>query len=290
MGLFSKLLGKKRGIPEKVPVGEELGQTVEQEASPAKQKPSPPPEPQYTQEELFDKLMNGYEFGIRYGEKYMPQIDDLTMLQRLKDSARHPRAKYLAGERYKEVLARRRAEAKAHVKEISSQEELVALAEDEEADRVLREVAAKAVTDQDVLKRWAIEEDKTSFLSMVKRIKDPADLVDIARNARDKRTRTLATQCISDEAGLQDMAQNAWGDRELAAKKLGGYICTACGEAVLPKGEATVPCTCPACGAQNHVWQRVNNVREYRDYEVGEWHDECVRCGETANHHSVNTW
>lgn len=296
MGLIGRLFGKKRGQQLDTPAGEVSGSVVMKSSAPTKERseaPKPPAlsaEPEYTQEELFDKLKNGYSFGIQKGEKYMPQIDDLDMLYELKNFARHPRVKYLAGERYKEVLADRRAQAKAQIEEISSQAELASIAEDETADTVLRETAAQAVTDQEILKRWAIEENEASLLSMPKRIADPAGLADIAREANDPHTKTAVTELISDETVLEDMARNGWGDQALAIKRLKGYACTACGEVVLPIGDAVVPCICPACGAENHDWERVNNVREYRDYEVGEWHDECTRCGATANHHSVNTW
>ena len=295
MGLIERLFGKRRGQQSVNPATNASGPMATKPSVPTKERsvvPSPPArpaEPEYTQEELFDKLRNDYSFGIWESEKYMPQFDDLDMLYELKNFARHPRARHLAGERYKEVLADRRAKAKAQVAAISSQDELAALAEDETADKVLRETAAKAVTNQDMLKRWAIEEPKMSFLSMPERIADPADLADIAREANDSRTRTAATELIGDEAVLEDMARNGWGDQSLAIKRLNGYACTACGEVVLPEDDAAVPCLCPACGAENHDWESVNNVREYRDYEVGEWHDECRRCGVTAHHHSVNT-
>ena len=296
MGLIGRLFGKRRERQLDNPARETSELVAMKSSAPMEDKPqaprppAAPAEPEYTQEELFEKLRDEYTFGIQNGEKYMPRIDDLDMLYELKNFARHPRVKYLAGERHKEVLADRRAQAKAQIKEISSQEELAAIAEDGTAERVLRETAAKAVTDQGILKRWAIEEDKTSLLSMPKRIADPADLADIAREANDPRTKTAVTELICDEAVLEDMARNGWGDQALAIKRLNGYACTACGEVVLPIGDAVVPCICPACGAENHDWERVNNVREYRDYEVGEWHDECTRCGATANHHSVNTW
>ncbi|MBR3160565.1 MAG: hypothetical protein IKF14_15880 [Atopobiaceae bacterium] len=295
MGLIARLFGKRHGQQLDNPATEVPEPAVTKPSTSTKERsknpnpPTPPAEPEYTQEELFEKLRNEYSFGIREGEKYVPQFDDLDMLYELKNFARHPRVKYLAGERYKEVLAERLAKAAAQVAEISSQAELAALAEDETADKVLRETAAKAVTDQDILKRWAIEKESLSFFSMPERITDPATLADIAREASDPRTQTAVTELIRDEAVLEDMARNGWGDQKLAIKRLNGYACTACGEVVLPEGDAIVPCTCPACGAENHDWKRVNNVREYRDYEVGEWHDECTRCGATAHHHSVNT-
>lgn len=295
MGLIERLFGKRRGRQLDTPAVDVPGPMVTKPSASTKERsvapnpPARPAEPEYTQEELFDKLRNEYSFGIREGEKYVPQFDDLDMLYELKNFARHPRVQYLAGERYKEVRAERQAKARAQVAEISSQAELAALAEDETADKVLRETAAKAVTDQDILKRWAIEYGKLSFLSMPERIADPSDLADIAREASDARTRTAATELIGDEAVLEDMARDGWGDQALAIKRLNGYACSACGEVVLPEGDAMVPCICPACGAENHDWERVNNVEEYRDYEVGEWHDECKRCGVTAHHHSVNT-
>ena len=72
-----------------------------------------------------------------------------------------------------------------------------------------------------------------------------------------------------------------------ALVKLGGYICVSCGKVNSPDEEVT--CNCKFCGAENHNYVHVNNVQEYRDYEVGSTYDECTRCKKQINYRSINT-
>ncbi|MBQ4254318.1 MAG: hypothetical protein II712_05745, partial [Erysipelotrichaceae bacterium] len=94
---------------------------------------------------------------------------------------------------------------------------------------------------------------------------------------------------VEDRQALERIAEEATGAnlRAKAVKKLGGYICTACGK--LNPADEKLTCNCRYCGAENHDYVHVNNVREYRDYEVGTTYDECTRCGKRINVRSVNT-
>lgn len=293
MGLFDKLFGGKgRSDAPAKPVAAQAREV--QPAPPPKAQPAqreePAPEPEPTQEELIETALKSYDFGGLKGREAIPAITDMDGLRKISSSARHPSVRTAAKKRLEVLRDEKRAQAKRYIAGITSQDELAALAENEDEDRILREVAAKAVTDQAILKRWAMERKKGSFFVMLKRISNPADLVDIARDATDPKTRAAATGLVKDAGVLKDMACNGWGDRATALEKLGGYACASCDATVLPEGDSPVVCICPNCGTANHDWFRVNNVVEYRDYEVGEWHDECSRCGETSNHHSVNTW
>ena len=250
---------------------------------------SPEREPELSQQELYQTARSSYDFGGAEGEKVMPLITDIDLLDDLVYSARHPRVKFLAKERRKELVEARRAEAKLQIANIESQRELATLAEDESQDRILRETAARAITDRDILVRWALEREKGTFFVMLDRISDSHDLAEIARNANDPHVRSKATEMIEDEAVLEDMACNGWGDREQALKRLGGYVCASCGQVVLPQGDDVAPCTCPNCGKENHDWHFVNNVTDYRDYSAGSHWEECSRCHDKRNFTNVYT-
>lgn len=247
------------------------------------------PETELSQQELYEVARSSYDFGGAEGEKVMPLITDIDLLGDLAYSARHPRVKFLAKERKKELVEARRAEAKLQIADIESQEELAALAEDESQDRILRETAARAVTSRSILVRWALEHEKSTFFVMLDRISDPNDLAEIARNADDPQVRSKATEAIEDEAVLEDMARNCWGDREQALKRLGGYVCTSCEQVVLPEEDGVAPCTCPSCGKENHDWHFVNDVTDYRDYSAGSQWEECSRCHDKRNFKTVYT-
>ncbi len=252
--------------------------------------PTPPaPEPERSQQELHQIARSSYDFGGADGEKVMPLITDIDLLDDLAYHARHPRVRFLAKERRKELVEARRIEAKLQIADIESQEELATLAEDESQDRILRETAATVVTDRDILVRWALEHEKGTFFVMLDRIMDPGDMAEIARSAHDPQVRSMATGEIQDEALLEDMARNDWGDRTQALKRLGGYVCASCGEVVLPEDDDVAPCTCPGCGKENHDWHFVNNVTDYRDYSAGTRWEECSRCHDKRNITTVYT-
>ena len=94
---------------------------------------------------------------------------------------------------------------------------------------------------------------------------------------------------IQDREVLEKIAEEASGLklRSQAVRKLGGYICTSCGKLNPP--DEQLGCSCRFCGAENHDYVHVNNVVEYRDYEVGDTYDECTRCHNKINYRSINT-
>ena len=94
---------------------------------------------------------------------------------------------------------------------------------------------------------------------------------------------------IQDREVLEKIAEEASGLklRSQAVRKLGGYICTSCGKLNPP--EEQLSCSCRFCGAESHDYVHVNNVVEYRDYEVGDTYDECTRCHKKINYRSINT-
>ena len=94
---------------------------------------------------------------------------------------------------------------------------------------------------------------------------------------------------IQDREVLEKIAEEASGLklRSQAVRKLGGYICTSCGKLNPP--DEQLGCSCRFCGAENHDYVHVNNVVEYRDYEVGNTYDECTRCHKKINYRSINT-
>ena len=152
------------------------------------------------------------------------------------------------------------AEADCQVAEISDPEELYALVRDRGAARALRDAARRRLQAEDARRR---EEERR-----------------LREERRAEVERRVAEASDRGELATLAVDESADGDvRALAADRLGGYLCSSCKSAVLPKGEASISCVCPACGAENHDWKHVNGEIVHRDYSSGSSYDVCRRCG-----------
>ena len=185
-----------------------------------------------------------------------------------------------------------------------------------------RIASARAIADPELIKRLFLTCDNVNVVSPLwDRLEDQNAIIDIAGKAQSSDIRKKAMERITDSSALADIAlgteptPSGRADaacairriddsaqlrriydhttdtdvRDQAIQKAGGYLCKGCGKAHWPVEGQTLPCICPECGAENHAFKHVDNVREYRDYSVGSSWDECIRCGKQENYRYINT-
>lgn len=178
----------------------------------------------------------------------------------------------------------------------------------------VEEIAAEKLHDPTMLKRFALETRNGNLVYGKLGLLGQDALAEVASNAKDILSRRYALDEMTDERALAEVAiaggkmakpaldnmsdreqlrrvHDAVSDpwmRKKAIDKAGGYLCEGCGKEMWPEGDEVLSCTCPECGAENHSWEHVNNVTDYRDYSAGSRWDECRRCHITKNHETVN--
>lgn len=184
-----------------------------------------------------------------------------------------------------------------------------------DSDYSVKEMASKNLKDPDIIRDFAL---KVTNINLIKghlpKLKEP-DLIEVAKSGSSFQIRRSAIECIRDQvvladiaisgkeeaktavSGISDLAQlrrvfeNTKNDKikACAIEKAGGYLCSNCQTAVWPENEKEVSCVCPGCGTENHAWEYVNNVKDYRDYSAGTSWYECKRCGAKKDMRTVNT-
>lgn len=178
----------------------------------------------------------------------------------------------------------------------------------------VKQVAVERLRDPAMLKRCALETTNGNLLYGKLGPLSQEDLAEVASSARDTLSQRYALEAMTDERALADvaiaggnmakLALDNMSDREQlrrvydaitdpwvrkkAIDKAGGYLCEGCGKEMWPEGDEVLPCVCPACGTENHSWEHVNNVTDYRDYSAGTRWDECRRCHMKKNYETVN--
>ena len=185
----------------------------------------------------------------------------------------------------------------------------------DDSDYSVKEMASKNLKDPGILRDFALKVNNINLIKgHLSKLKEP-DLIEVAKSGRDFQIRRAAVECIRDQATLADIAisgnegaqtavspitdpvqlrrvfENTQNGKikALAIEKAGGYLCKNCGTAVWPENEKEVPCVCPGCGTENHAWEFINNVKDYRDYSAGTSWYECKRCGAKKDMRTVNT-
>lgn len=146
---------------------------------------------------------------------------------------------------------------------------------------LLKKLSPQAL--REVAEQSEISQNSEDALRM---INDPKLLADYLIH-RPKAPAWLLRQ-ITDKALLKQISEESVNSnvRTEALKMLGGYVCTACGK--LNLGE-DVTCLCKYCRAENHDYVLIDNVVAHRDYESGERHRECTRCGKIIDMQTVYT-
>ena len=178
----------------------------------------------------------------------------------------------------------------------------------------VKAVAAERLRNPAMLKRLALETTNGNLIYGRLGLLSQEDLAEVASSAKNHLSRRFALNEMTDERALADvaiaggemakLALENMGDREQlrrvydavtdswmrkkAIDKAGGYLCEGCGKEMWPEGDEVLPCVCPECGAENHSWEHVNNVTDYRDYSAGTRWDECRRCHMKKNYETVN--
>ena len=194
---------------------------------------------------------------------------------------------------------------------INDQEMLAEIAS-KDKDYHLRQSAMKRLKDTDVVRKALIERyySITEVGDMLKKL-NRNDQLYVIENSTVSSTVETALRIVGDQMRMADYTirnntdklMNLISDKEAfekiaadatdnklkaeAVRRLGGYICSSCGK-LNPPGE-DLTCNCRFCGAENHDYVHVNNIQEYRDYEVGTTYDECRRCHKQINFRSINT-
>jgi hypothetical protein len=70
--------------------------------------------------------------------------------------------------------------------------------------------------------------------------------------------------------------------------KLGeGYVCKSCGKFNEINDDS--PCICKYCNSENHDYEFINNIKMYRDYEMGYSVYRCRRCNKERDYRWVDT-
>ena len=194
---------------------------------------------------------------------------------------------------------------------ISDQEMLAEIAS-KDKDYHLRQSAMKRLKDKNIIRKALIERfySITEVGDMLKKL-NRDDQLYVIENSTVSSTVETALRIVGDQMRMAeymirnntDKLMNLVSDKEAfekiaaeatdnklkaeAVRRMGGYICSSCGK-LNPPGE-DLTCNCRFCGAENHDYVHVNNIQEYRDYEVGTTYDECTRCHKQINFRSVNT-
>lgn len=74
-----------------------------------------------------------------------------------------------------------------------------------------------------------------------------------------------------------------------AYKEIGIFTCKKCGKENIPMTKEENNCQCKYCGEDNHEWEHVDTVTDYRDYSAGARYDICRRCKQRKNEQIINT-
>ena len=96
---------------------------------------------------------------------------------------------------------------------------------------------------------------------------------------------------IKDFNELHRIYNNTKNDeiKQQAYKEIGIFTCKKCGKENIPMTIEEKNCQCKYCGEDNHEWEHVDNVTDYRDYSAGARYDICKRCKQRKNEQIINT-
>ncbi len=201
------------------------------------------------------------------------------------------------------------------IKETSDQEALLEIA-GHERHAETRKAIIKRINDEELIKRCLLSDGNihSEILdAFLKKIPDQNGLAEIYQNAQNDYVRDAALKKITDKTILKEIIlknpirytfmagrlkkKEDFGElvtiledimeKDAELKKNGGYICRSCsGENPAENGK--VSCVCRHCGAENHDWEYISHVQEYRDYAVGCTYYECKRCGKQKDYKNVD--
>ena len=180
-----------------------------------------------------------------------------------------------------------------------------------ETDFKFKRNAIKKMTNANIIKKCLIENVYApTDLDIIEKVTKREDLLYIFENAFENMTKVRALiqlndenlfadyiikensnhstllDYIKDEKKLEKISKEAINNevKNEAIKMLGGYICVSCGKVNLSK---KVTCKCKYCGEENHEWEHIDNVTDYRDYSAGTRYDICKRCKIKKNEQTV---
>ena len=77
--------------------------------------------------------------------------------------------------------------------------------------------------------------------------------------------------------------------KEDVSRAIGIFTCKKCGKENIPKSKEENNCTCKYCKEENHEWEHIDTVTDYRDYSAGARYDRCTRCKLKKNEQIINT-
>ncbi len=201
------------------------------------------------------------------------------------------------------------------ISRVTDQETLFMIGNHEQNPNIRKAIASR-ITDHGLIKSLLMSDENINSDiadAFMNRIQDQNELAELYRNAPREPIRHAAFLKISDKTILKEIIQenpiqytymigrlkeNGMEDlagiledikeKDSAAAKIGGYICRSCGGENLPE-DGKISCICKHCGAENHDWEFIDNVREYRDYAVGSTYYECKRCKAQKDYRTVDT-
>ena len=180
-----------------------------------------------------------------------------------------------------------------------------------ETDFKFKRNAIKKMTNANIIKKCLVENVYSpTDLDMIEKVTKKEDLLYIFENAPVNTTKVSALinlndenlfadyiikensnnstllDYIKDEKKLEKISKEAINNdvKSEAVKKLGGYICVSCGKVNLSKN---ITCKCKYCGEENHEWEHVENIKDYRDYSSGTRYDICKRCKIKKNEQTI---
>ena len=171
-----------------------------------------------------------------------------------------------------------------------------------ETDFKFKRNAIKKMTNATIIKKCLVENVYSpTDLDMIEKVTKKEDLLYVFENAPVNLTKEraliklndenlFATYIIKENSNNSTLLDYIKDERILekiskeAVKKLGGYICVSCGKVNLSKN---ITCKCKYCGEENHEWEHVENIKDYRDYSSGIRYDICKRCKIKRNEQTI---